>query len=74
VPDYAPIGTINAWDQSANAYYMGWGWKANGAPNMRFIFGASGGTYTTATGTSSTVPFTWTTSDLLFWDISYEAA
>lgn len=74
VQDFAPIGTTNIWDQSANAYYPGFAWKANGAQYLRVIFTSASGTYSSAVGTSSTVPMTWTTSDLFFWNVEYEVA
>lgn len=74
VGDFAPIGVINARDTSANTYYMGWAWKADAAQRLRIILAAASGSYATAVGTTSTVPFTWTTSDLIFWDVIYENA
>ena len=70
--DFSPIGTVNLRDTSSNTYYPGLAWKADGAQRLRIIFTAAGGTYSTATGTSSTVPFTWAVSDLIFWDVEYE--
>lgn len=74
IGDFAPIGIINARDTSANTYYMGWAWKADAAQRLRIIFGTASGTYINASGTTSTVPFTWATGDLIFWDVIYETA
>jgi hypothetical protein len=74
IGDFAPIGTTNIRDTSANTYYPGFAWKADGAQRLRVIFTVASGTYSTAAGTTSSVPFTWATSDLIFWDVTYEAA
>ncbi len=70
--DFQPIGTTNIRDTSANLYYPGFAWKADGAQFLRVIFTNSSGTYASAASSSSSTPMTWAVNDLIFWDVEYE--
>jgi hypothetical protein len=48
--------------------------RLESSTTMRPILYNASGTYVTASGVSSTVPFTWATGDVLFMSFEYEAA
>jgi hypothetical protein len=68
-------GTVGIRDVSAPGSFIGTAQPAVGFPNVMFlqVFDVSG-TYLANTSIATTVPMTWTTSDLLWWDIIYKAA
>lgn len=67
------IGMLDSYDQSANTHYQGYFQTTSTAIMRPYWFNASA-TYTTWAFSSSTVPYTWTTSDQIFWSVEYEAA
>lgn len=69
--DDTPIGHLNCFD-NGTGYYYGQVWKRSAV--MFPIVGDASGTYVKAVGPSSTIPFTWTTGDVLVISGAYEAA
>jgi hypothetical protein len=68
-------GSVGIRDVSAPASFIGPAQGAVGFPAVMFlqVYTASG-TYVGNTSLTTTIPMTWTTSDLLWWDIIYKAA
>lgn len=68
-------GSVGIRDVSVPASYVGTAQGAVGFPAVMFlqVFNTSG-TYLANNSITTTVPMTWTTSDLLWWDIIYKAA
>ena len=68
-------GSVGIRDVSAPASFIGAAQGAVGFPAVMFlqVYTASG-TYVGNTSLTTTVPMTWTTSDILWWDIIYKAA
>ena len=70
--EYQPIGTILCVD-AATAYYMGFMWKRNtGASTATPVVGVASGSYVSSNGLGASVPFTWTTGDVIMLEFSYE--
>jgi len=69
--DTDPIGVASFRD-AGTLSYPGWAELDSGKVALR-VQNASG-TYTSMVGVSATVPFTWTTSDILSFTVVYEAA
>lgn len=66
-----PMGSTVYSDASAATRYAGRAGYVN-AGLFRLFTLATGVSYTTKTAISSTIPFTWTTSDTISWNITYE--
>lgn len=67
------IGVVRMFDSSAVLGVEGW--IGRGSSSRADVFASSaGGTYVGSSATSSTVPFTWATSDELITQFIYEAA
>ena len=64
---FGAIGQTTYWDASASTYYRGW-CAAMGSDLHLLQAAASSGVVT------STSPFTWTSSDAIYYAITYEAA
>ena len=69
----SPLGILIMRDDTATAKFVG-GVYWNSSTVVKPHVNKSDATYVTALGISSTIPFTWTTSDTLSFVATYEAA
>ena len=70
-----PMGNFTFYDASAATWYKGEVMSIGSTTSgLLRVFVASGTFLTNMTNVTTTNPFTWTTSDQLLWNMTYEAA
>lgn len=68
-------GSVGCRDDSAALSYVGIAQAISGFPNVAFLqVQNASATYLTNASIVTTVPFTWTTSDIMWWNFFYKAA